>query len=124
MTVQYGDPIRFEQVEEPTREQSQAAADVVFAEIKKLHGALREADGRKQAIAAARSARRAAGEAAEAATRSAGSSALKLSQSCPGMISAPGRPLAVALDLLQRAAEVVLVGHLVRQHALLERPLV
>ena len=30
VTVQYGDPVRFEQVEEPTREQSQAAADVVF----------------------------------------------------------------------------------------------
>ena len=89
VTVQYGDPIRFEQVEEPTREQSQAAADVVFAEIKKLHGALREADGRKKAIAAARQ-RAAPRQAAEAATRSAGSSALKLSQSCPGMISAPG----------------------------------
>jgi 1-acyl-sn-glycerol-3-phosphate acyltransferase len=69
VTVQYGDPIRFEQIAEPTREQSQAAADVVFAEIKTLHGNLREADGRKKAIAAARSARRAAGEAAEAATR-------------------------------------------------------
>jgi len=69
VTVQYGDPIRFDQVEEPTREQSQAAADAVFAEIKALHGKLREADGRKKAIAAARSARRAAGQAAEAATR-------------------------------------------------------
>jgi 1-acyl-sn-glycerol-3-phosphate acyltransferase len=69
VTVQYGDPIRFEQVDEPTREQAQAAADVVFAEIKSLHGKLREADGRKKAIAAARSARRAARQAAEAATR-------------------------------------------------------
>ena len=69
VTIQYGDPIRFEQVEEPTREQSQAASDVVFAEIKTLHGKLREADGRKKAIAAARSARRAARQAAEAATR-------------------------------------------------------
>jgi 1-acyl-sn-glycerol-3-phosphate acyltransferase len=69
VTVQYGDPIRFEQVDEPTREQSQAAADVVFTEIKSLHGKLREADGRKKAIAAARSARRAARQAAEAATR-------------------------------------------------------
>ena len=68
VTVQYGDPIRFEQVEEPTREQSQAAADVVFAEIKSLHGKLREADGRKQAIATARAAR-AARQTAEAATR-------------------------------------------------------
>jgi 1-acyl-sn-glycerol-3-phosphate acyltransferase len=69
VTVQYGDPIRFEPVEEATREQAQAAADVIFAEIKALHGKLREADGRKQAIAAARSARRAARQAAEAATR-------------------------------------------------------
>jgi 1-acyl-sn-glycerol-3-phosphate acyltransferase len=69
VTVQYGDPIRFEQVEEATREQAQAAADVVFAEIKTLHTALRDANGRKNAIAAARSARRAAGQAAEAATR-------------------------------------------------------
>jgi 1-acyl-sn-glycerol-3-phosphate acyltransferase len=65
VTIQYGDPIRFEQVDEPTREQSQAAADVVFADIKKLHGALRDADGRKKAIAAARAAR----QAGEAATR-------------------------------------------------------
>ena len=42
---------------------------VVFAEIKSLHGKLREADGRKKAIAAARSARRAARQAGEAATR-------------------------------------------------------
>jgi 1-acyl-sn-glycerol-3-phosphate acyltransferase len=69
VTIQYGDPIRFEQVEDPTREQAQAAADVIFAEIKALHGKLREADGRKKAIAAARAARRAAGQAAEAATR-------------------------------------------------------
>ncbi len=69
VTVQYGHPLRFEKVEEPTREQSQAAANVVFAEIKSMHGKLREADGRKKAIAAARAARRAAGQAAEAATR-------------------------------------------------------
>jgi 1-acyl-sn-glycerol-3-phosphate acyltransferase len=69
VTVQYGDPVRFEQVDEPTREQAQAAADAIFAEVKGLHSKLREADGRKKAIAAARSARRAAGEAAEAATR-------------------------------------------------------
>jgi 1-acyl-sn-glycerol-3-phosphate acyltransferase len=70
VTVQYGDPLRFEKLEgEPSREQAQEAADVVFAEIKNLHGKLREADGRKKAIAAARAARRAAGQAAEAATR-------------------------------------------------------
>src|SRR5687768_12955207 len=59
VTVQYGDPIRFERVESPTREQSQAAADAVMAEIKKLHSALREAGGRKTAIQRARGARRA-----------------------------------------------------------------
>jgi 1-acyl-sn-glycerol-3-phosphate acyltransferase len=69
VTVQYGDPIRFQQVDEPTREQAQEASNVIFEEVKKLHSALREANGRKKAIAAARSARRAAGEAAEAATR-------------------------------------------------------
>src|SRR3954447_16567373 len=31
VTVQYGDPIRFEQVEDPSRDQSQAASEVVFA---------------------------------------------------------------------------------------------
>jgi 1-acyl-sn-glycerol-3-phosphate acyltransferase len=69
VTVQYGDAIRFEKVEEATREQAQAAADVVFQEIKALHGALRETNGRKNAIAAARRARRATRQAAEAATR-------------------------------------------------------
>ena len=65
VTVQYGDPLRFERVEgEASREQAQAAADTVFAEIKTLHGNLREADGRKKAIAAARAARRAAGQSA------------------------------------------------------------
>ena len=69
VTVQYGDPIRFEQVESPTREQAQAAADAVMVEIRKLHSALREAGGRKSAIQAARSARQSAEDAAEAATR-------------------------------------------------------
>lgn len=69
VTVQYGPPVRFERVENPTREQAQAAADVVFEEIKKLHDGLRAADGRKHAVAAARAARRAAREAAGAATR-------------------------------------------------------
>ena len=70
VTVQYGDPIRFEKLEgEATREQAQAASDEVFNEIKKLHDGLRAANGRQNAIAAARSARRAAGQAAEAATR-------------------------------------------------------
>ena len=70
VTVQYGNPIRFEKVEgEATREQAQAAADAIFTEIKALHDGLREANGRKNAIEAARSARRATRDAAEAAAR-------------------------------------------------------
>src|SRR5687767_5867816 len=49
VTVQYGDPIRFEKVEgEATREQAQAASDAIFNEIKALHDGLREANGRKK----------------------------------------------------------------------------
>jgi 1-acyl-sn-glycerol-3-phosphate acyltransferase len=67
VTLHYGKPIRFERVESPTREQAQAASEIVFEEVRKLHGALRR-DGRRTAIRAARAARRAAG-AAEAAGR-------------------------------------------------------
>jgi 1-acyl-sn-glycerol-3-phosphate acyltransferase len=59
VTMQYGEPLRFEQVESPTREQSQAASEVIFGEIKTLHSALRR-DGRKRTVKAARAARRAA----------------------------------------------------------------
>jgi 1-acyl-sn-glycerol-3-phosphate acyltransferase len=68
VTVQFGDPIRFEKVEHPTREQAQAASEVVFAEVEKLYYGLREG-GRRRAVRAARAARRAAAEAAEAASR-------------------------------------------------------
>jgi 1-acyl-sn-glycerol-3-phosphate acyltransferase len=71
VTVQYGDPIRFEKVDDPTRDQAQAASEVVFAAIEKLYYGLQE-NGRKQAVKAARTARaaRAAAErAAERATR-------------------------------------------------------
>jgi 1-acyl-sn-glycerol-3-phosphate acyltransferase len=71
VTVQYGDPIRFEKVEDPTRDQAQAASEVVFAAIEKLYYGLQE-NGRRQAVQAARTARaaRAAAErAAERATR-------------------------------------------------------
>ena len=67
VTLHYGKPIRFERVESPTREQAQAASEIVFEEVRKLHGALRR-DGRRTAIRAARAARRAA-VAAEAAGR-------------------------------------------------------
>ncbi len=58
VTVQFGDPVRFEQVDEPTKEQSMAAASAVFDRVKGLYGPLRS-DGRRNAIRAARAARRA-----------------------------------------------------------------
>lgn len=53
VTVKYGKPLRFEQVDDPTREQSQAAADQIFDEIKALYYAFHE-QGRKAALADAR----------------------------------------------------------------------
>src|SRR3989440_12252951 len=46
VTVQYGDPISFERVENPTREQQQATADEIFATIKRLYAEL-EQHGRR-----------------------------------------------------------------------------
>lgn len=40
VTVQYGEPLRFEVVEHPTREQQQAAAEEIFARIKALYAEL------------------------------------------------------------------------------------
>ena len=42
VTVQYGEPIRWEAVENSTREQQQAVADQVLAEIRRLYGGLDE----------------------------------------------------------------------------------
>src|ERR1700737_3889182 len=42
VTVQYGEPMQWERVESPTREQQQAVADEVFAEIKALYAGLGE----------------------------------------------------------------------------------
>jgi 1-acyl-sn-glycerol-3-phosphate acyltransferase len=66
VTVLYGEPIRFDRIESPTREQQRAAAQVVFDRVKALHDGLREG-GRKRALEAARAARRAASHAAESA---------------------------------------------------------
>lgn len=52
VTVKYGTPLQFEQVDEPTREQSQAAADQIFDEIKTLYYGLRD-QGRQAALAEA-----------------------------------------------------------------------
>jgi 1-acyl-sn-glycerol-3-phosphate acyltransferase len=62
VTVQYGKPLRFERVESPSREQSQAASELIFEEIKALYSSLQR-NGRRRAVRAARAARR-AGEAA------------------------------------------------------------
>ena len=69
VTVQYGDPIRFEKVDNPSREQAQAAANVIFEGIEKVYYGLQR-DGRKHAVKAARSARRAAGGVARRPTTS------------------------------------------------------
>jgi 1-acyl-sn-glycerol-3-phosphate acyltransferase len=66
VTVMYGDPIRYEKVAEPTRNQRQAAADEIFDEIKAVYAQL-EHYGRKGAIARAREELRAARQSARAA---------------------------------------------------------
>jgi 1-acyl-sn-glycerol-3-phosphate acyltransferase len=53
VTVLYGDPVRFDRVESPTREQQQAAAQLVFERVKTLYDGLRE-EGRKGALERAR----------------------------------------------------------------------
>jgi 1-acyl-sn-glycerol-3-phosphate acyltransferase len=68
VTVQFGEPLRFEQVDEPTKEQAQAASEAVFERIRGLHTSLVR-EGRKGAVRRARDARRAAREHAEAAGR-------------------------------------------------------
>jgi 1-acyl-sn-glycerol-3-phosphate acyltransferase len=71
VTVQYGDPIRFERVEEPTREQQQAASQIVFERIEELYYGLQR-NGRREVVKAsraARAARRAAGRASRAGGR-------------------------------------------------------
>src|SRR3954453_14230064 len=57
VTVQYGDPMKFDQiVEDPTRGQAQAAAQIVFERIEKLYYGLRR-EGRRHAVQASRAAR-------------------------------------------------------------------
>jgi 1-acyl-sn-glycerol-3-phosphate acyltransferase len=57
VTILYGDAIRWERVENPTREQQQAVADQIFAEIKALYAQL-EAEGRKGVLKRVRELRR------------------------------------------------------------------
>ena len=56
VTVQFGDPIRFEKVDEPDRDQSQAASEEIFTRIKGLWHGLRE-NGRTATVKARRAAR-------------------------------------------------------------------
>ncbi len=58
VTVQYGDPIRYEQVTDPTRDQQQAVAEEIFAEIKRLYAGL-EQHGRRGVMERVREERRA-----------------------------------------------------------------
>jgi 1-acyl-sn-glycerol-3-phosphate acyltransferase len=58
VTVQYGEPLRYEVVPEPTRDQQQAVADAILAEIKGLYERL-DAEGREAAVARWRAERRA-----------------------------------------------------------------
>ncbi|MFP5361177.1 MAG: lysophospholipid acyltransferase family protein, partial [Thermoleophilia bacterium] len=57
VTVQYGDPIRWERVEDPTRDQQMAVAEEIFAEIKVLYSGL-ETLGRKGVVQRLREQRR------------------------------------------------------------------
>jgi 1-acyl-sn-glycerol-3-phosphate acyltransferase len=68
VTVQFGDPIQFEQVDSPTREQSQAASEVVFEDVRAMHSRLRT-EGRRRVVRAARAARRAAAAATRRPSR-------------------------------------------------------
>ena len=56
VTVQFGAPMRFERVEEPTREQAQAASEAVFDRVKEMYGRL-TSEGRRAVRRAARAAR-------------------------------------------------------------------
>jgi 1-acyl-sn-glycerol-3-phosphate acyltransferase len=57
VTVQYGEPFRYERVPEPTRDQQQAVADEILDAIRALYGRL-DAEGREAAVARWRAERR------------------------------------------------------------------
>ncbi|MDQ3632667.1 MAG: hypothetical protein M3417_15630, partial [Actinomycetota bacterium] len=58
VTVQYGDPLRYERTETPTRDQQQAVADEIFTEIRALYSGLTQ-HGREGVLARVRAERRA-----------------------------------------------------------------
>ena len=53
VTVQYGRPLRFEQIDQPTRDQQQEAADLILDRIRVLHAELGRL-GHRAALQAAR----------------------------------------------------------------------
>jgi 1-acyl-sn-glycerol-3-phosphate acyltransferase len=53
VTIQYGEPIKFEQILKPTREQAQRASTIVFDRIREMHEALQSL-GRKGVLKALR----------------------------------------------------------------------
>jgi 1-acyl-sn-glycerol-3-phosphate acyltransferase len=57
VTAQFAPPLQFEAVEHPTREQAQAASEIVFERVRALHGRL-QSQGHRSAARAARAARR------------------------------------------------------------------
>jgi 1-acyl-sn-glycerol-3-phosphate acyltransferase len=58
VTVSYGEPFRYAEVDEPTRDQQQAVADAILTEIRTLYDDL-DAVGRAEALSRARAQRRA-----------------------------------------------------------------
>jgi 1-acyl-sn-glycerol-3-phosphate acyltransferase len=58
VTIQYGEAIRWERIEDPTREQQQAVADQILVEIRRLYAGLQE-HGRKGVLRRLRDQRRA-----------------------------------------------------------------
>jgi 1-acyl-sn-glycerol-3-phosphate acyltransferase len=58
VTVLYGDPIRWERVDDPTREQQQQVANAIFAEVRKLYAQL-DSVGRRGVVRQRRELRRA-----------------------------------------------------------------
>jgi 1-acyl-sn-glycerol-3-phosphate acyltransferase len=58
VTIRYGEPIRWERIEHPTREQQQAVADQVLTEIRALYDELSE-HGRRAISRRVRAQRRA-----------------------------------------------------------------
>jgi 1-acyl-sn-glycerol-3-phosphate acyltransferase len=59
VTVHFGEPVRFEQVDEPTKEQAQEASEIVFERVRHMHSKL-VGEGRKSAVRDARKNRRTA----------------------------------------------------------------